>query len=213
MPKQIYALEPGGPKRLEVSWKAMWKDFTVKVDDRVVGVASGQKQLKDGQQFRLKDGSTLSFKLRNKVSGVDLEILHDGQPLPGSPADPATRLKNAYNMAFFIAGLNTILGMAAVLFQVPFLQTLGIGFPSIIFGAVFLVLGFFVKGKSQLALILAVVVFALDGILGLIFTVMGGVTPSAGGLLARIFLIIPMIQGVPAIRILKQRVEKASVEG
>ncbi len=210
MQKMTYALEPGGPKRLEVSWKAMWKDFTVKVDDRVVGTVSGHKQLREGKQFRLKDGSTLSFKLRNKLSGVELEILHDGQPLPGTSADPATRLKNAYGVVFFVAVLNTFLGMSAVLFEIPLLQTLGVGFPSAIFGLVFLVLGFFVKGKSQLALVLAVVVFVVDGILSIVFATMAGVTPSAGGILARIFLIVPMIQGIPAIRTLKQREAKAT---
>lgn len=205
MQKLTYALERGGPKRLEVSWKAMWKDFTVKVDDRVVGTVSDPKQLREGKQFKLKDGSKLSVRLRNKFSGVDLEILRDGQPLPGTSADPAARHRNAYGVVFFIAVLNTLLGMSAVLFQLPFLETLGVGFPSAIFGLVFLILGFFVKGKSQLALILAIVVFVVDGILGIVFATTAGVTPSSGGILARILLIIPMIQGIPAIRALKQR--------
>jgi len=206
-----YALEPGGPKRLEVSWKAMWKDFTVKVDDRVVGVVSDPKQLREGKQFKLKDGSTLSVRLRNTLSGVDLEILRDGQPLPGTSADPATRHKAAYGVIFFVAVLNTFLGMSAVLFQIPFLLTLGVGFSSAIFGLVFLLLGFLVKRKSQLALILAIAVFVVDGILGIVFATMAGVTPSAGGLLARILLIIPMIQGIPAIRALKQRTDATSI--
>jgi len=38
--------------------------------------------------------------------------------------------------------------------------------------------------------------------LGFVFMTMEGVTPSPGGLLARILLVIPMIQGIPAIRAL-----------
>lgn len=205
MQKMTYALEPGGPKRLEVSWNAMWKDFTVKVDDRVVGRASGPKELREGKKFRLKDGSTLNIRLRNKLSGVELEILRDGQPLPGTSADPETRLKNAFGIVFFISVLNTVLGMASVLFPASFWQTVGIGVPSIVFGLVFLVLGLLVKRKSQVALWVAIAVFALDGILGFVFMMTEGVTPGAGGLLARILLVIPMIQGVPAIRALKQR--------
>jgi hypothetical protein len=211
MQKLTYALEPGGPKRLEVSWNAMWKEFTVRVDDRVVGRVSGQKELREGKQFRLKDRSTLSVRLQNKLTGVELEILHDGQPLPGTSADPATRLKNAYGIVFFVAGLNIVLGSVAVLFEAPFLQALGIGFYSILFGLVFLVLGFFVKRKFQFALLLAIVVFALDSILGVIFAMTSGVTPSAGGLLARILLIIPMIQGIPAMCALKQHAEESSL--
>ena len=211
MQKLTYALEPNGPKRLEVSWKAMWKAFTVKVDDRVVGRASGQKELREGKRFRLKDGSYLSVKLVNKLTGVDLEILHDGQPLPGTSADPATRLKNAYRTVFLVAGLNTVLGLVAVLLEAPFLQALGIGFYSILFGLVFVVLGFLVRKGSQFALILAIAIFALDGILGFVLMSAEGVTPSPGGLLGRILLMITMIQWISAIRALKQRVEEPSL--
>ena len=212
MQKLTYALEPNGPKRLEVSWKAMWKEFKVKVDDRVVGRASGQKELREGKRFRLKDGSYLSVKLVNKLTGVDLEILHDGQPLPGTSADPATRLKNAYRTVFLVAGLNTVLGLVAVLLEAPFLQALGIGFYSILFGLIFLVLGVYVKRKSRLALILSVVIFALDSVLGIILTTASGLTPSPGGLLARILLMIPMVQGIQAIRTLKRRAEEPSAK-
>ena len=211
MQKLTYALEPNGPKRLEVSWKAMWKEFTVKVDDRVVGRASGQKELREGKRFRLKDGSHLSVKLINKLTGVELEILHDGQPLPGTSADPAARLKNAYRTVFLVAGLNVVLGLVAVLVEAPFLQALGVGFYSIIFGLVLLVLGFFVKRQSQVALILAIAIFALDGILGFVLMSAEGVVLSPGGLLGRILLLLPMVQGIPGIRALKQRAEEPSV--
>ena len=205
MPKQTYAVEPGGPKQLEISWKGMWKDFTVKFNDQVLGTLSGQKELKAGRQFALPDGSTLSVQLVQKFSSAELQVLRNGQPLPGSSSDPESRLKNAYGIVFFVAGLNIVLGLIATLFRVEFLQAIGIGFFSIIFGLVFLVLGFFVKKRSLIALILAIVVFALDGILGLVLSVMAGVEPGIGGLFARVILIIPMIQGVPAIRDLRRR--------
>ena len=84
------------------------------------------------------------------------------------------------------------------------LQAIGIGFFSIIFGLVFLTLGVFVKRMSPTALIIAIVIFALDAIFGLVLSVMAGINPNIGGLLARVFFIIPMIKGVPAIRTLKQ---------
>jgi len=205
MPKQMYALEPGGPKQLEISWKGMWKDFTVKLDDQVIGGLSGQKELKAGKQFTLPDGSTLSTQLVQKMSSAELQVLRNGQPLPGSSSDPESRLKNAYGMVFFVAGLNIVLGLIAVLFKVEFLQAIGIGLFSIFFGLVFLVLGFFVKKRSLIALIFAIVIFALDGILGLVLSVMAGVEPGVAGLIARVFLIIPMVQGIPAIRELRQR--------
>jgi glucose dehydrogenase len=97
--------------------------------------------------------------------------------------------------------LNLFLGLIAWLFQVEFLQDIGIGFYSIIFGLVFLVLGFFVKRRSAVALILAIAIFALDALLGLL----AGGASYATGLVVRVILIIPMVQGVGAIRALKQR--------
>jgi len=201
----MYALEPGGPKQLEISWKGAWKDITIKFDDQVIGTLSGQKELKVGQQFTLPDGSALSVQLVQKLFSVELQVLRNGQPLPGSSSDPESRLKNAYGMVFFVAGLNLVLGVLAMLFQIEFLQALGIGLFSIIFGVVFLLLGFFVRRRSSIALILAIAIFALDGILGLVSSATNGVDPGVGGLLARVILIIPMIQGVPAIRDLRRR--------
>ncbi|MGC9396952.1 MAG: hypothetical protein ACP5J4_19070 [Anaerolineae bacterium] len=205
MAKLTYALEPGEPKRLELSWRGMYKDFTVKLDDEVVGELSGQKELKAERQFALPDGSSLSVQLVQKFSGAELQVLHDGKPLLGSSSDPESRLRNAYGMVFFVAGLNIVLGLIATLFQIEFLQSIGIGFFSIIFGLVFLVLGFLVRKSSMIALILTIGIFALDGILGVVFSVMAGVAPGVSGLLARVFMIIPMIQGIPAIRDLRRR--------
>jgi lipopolysaccharide export LptBFGC system permease protein LptF len=190
---------------LEVSWKAFWKDVTVTADGGVLGVIPNQKALTAGQEFHLPDGATLKVQLVNKVISVELQVLRNGQPLPGSASDPQTRLKTAYGVVYFVAGLNLVLGILSVLFSVQLLREMGIGFGSIIFGLVFLILGFFVQRKSNVALILAIVILILDALLGLYLSVSRGYTPSIGGILVRIVLIIPMIQGVGAINQLKRQ--------
>jgi hypothetical protein len=205
MPKQSFALETGGEKRLEISWKGIYKDITVLLDGNSVGIIPDQKALSAGQEFRLIDGSTIKVQLVKTFMSTDLRVLRNGQPVPGSASDPQTKLKNAYIMVYFIAGLNLVLGITSFLFNVEFLQQIGIGFGSILFGLVFLVLGFFVQQKSTVALILAMVVFALDGILGVFLATSQGYNPGAGGIIARIFLIIPMFQGIGAIKALKDK--------
>lgn len=207
MPKLSFALEEDGEKRLEVSWKGLYKDVTVSLDGNSVGVIPDQKALSAGQEFRLFDGSTLKVQLVNKFMATELQVLRNGQPLPGSSSDPQARLKNAYYMVYFVAGLNLVLGFVSFLFNVELLQQIGIGLGSVIFGLVFLALGFFVQRKSIVALILAIVIFALDGILGIVFAAFQGSNPGSGGLIARIFLIIPMVQGVGAIKALKAKDE------
>jgi len=205
MPKQAYAFEPGGEKRLEISWKAMWKETTVTLDGTVLGVIPDVKALRTGQEFRLVDGSILKVQLVQGAFNTELRVLRSGKPLPGTASDPAARLKGAYGVLFFIAGANIILGLAAAVFQIEFLLQIGLGISSIIFGLIFLVLGFFTRRKSSLALILAIILFALDAILGVVFSVSQGYTPNTGGILVRIALLIPMIQGVGAIKALKQK--------
>lgn len=205
MPKQRFALEEGGEKRLEVSWKGLYKDVTVSLDGNPIGVVPNKKALSAGQAFSLPDGSTIKIQLVRKLMSTELQVLRNGEPLPGSSSDPQTRFKTAYGMVYFVAGLNLVLGLVSFLFNVEFLQQIGIGFGSIIFGLVFLALGFFVQRKSTVALILAIVIFALDGILGIVFAASQGYNPGTGGILVRIFLLIPMVQGVGAIKALKSR--------
>ena len=206
MAKQSYALEVGGPKRLEISWKGAWKNTTIQLDGNVIGVVDGQKKLSAGQEYLLPDGTGLKVQLVKKFLGVELQVLREGEPLPGSASDPETRIKTAYGIIFFVAGLNLVLGILAVALQVEFLQTLGLGFYSIIFGMAFLVAGFFVKRRSLAALVVAIVILALDGIVGIIGTIAMDLSPSVSGLVMRVFLLIPMIQGISGIRAVKKRV-------
>lgn len=124
----------------------------------------------------------------------------NGQPLPGSASNPQTRLKIAYGIVYFIAGLNLAFGLASFLFNIELLRHLGIGLGSTLFGLVFLALGFFVQRGSRVALILAIAIFALDGLLGIYLSISQGNDPGGAGIVARIFLLIPMIQGVGAIQ-------------
>ncbi len=210
MATQSYALEAGGPKRLEVAWKAMYKDLTITLDGAVVGTVPDQKALVQGQEFRLLDGSTLKIKLAQKLYSTELQVLRNGQPLPGSMSDPQTKLKNAYTVVYFVAGLNLLLGILTWAFKIQFLQEIGIGFASILYGLVVLGLGYFVQRKSTFALIVAITLMAIDAFAGLVFAAMSGSGSSVGGLFARIIIMIPMIQGLAAIKALKAQAKGAT---
>jgi len=201
MPKQLYALEPNGPKRLEVSWRGLWKDFTVKLDGQVVGVLPNQKALKEGGDFPLPDGSRLTARLKTGLQ-TELRIEHDGRPLPGSDADPKMRLKLATGVVYFVGGLNVVVGLLAWLAQVEFLLELGIGWTSAAFGALFLALGFFVNRRSRVALAIAVALFIADGVITLVAAaaLTGRVTVPA--VFMRVVLLLPMLQGFGAMKAL-----------
>ena len=83
------------------------------------------------------------------------------------------------------------------------MQALGAGWYTLIFGMVFIFLGIFTWRRSQMALVIAIVLFALDGFLSFIAMAQNG-SFAFGGLIVRVFLIIPLVQGIGAIGQLKK---------
>ena len=205
MTKQSYSFEPGGPKRLELSWKGFYKNMTLKLDGMQIGEVPDSKTLAAGQEFRLVDGSIIKVQMVSNLAGTEIQVLRNGQPLPGSASNPETRIKTAVGIIFFIAGLNILIGLIATFASSDILDQIGVSWINLIFGAFFLVMGFLVRKHSKVALIISIVVFALDAVLGIIGSILAGVTPSIFGLLMRVILIIPMIQAVGAITQLKQK--------
>lgn len=204
MPKQSFPLKPGSEEKVELEWKGGWKGFTVRAEGRELGQMNGQKELSAGGRYSLSDGSVLEVKLARSALTPELQVLRDGVPLPGTASDPATRVKTAAGIAFFIAGLNIVLGLIAVLGDIQFLQNAGLGYPSLVFGAVFLGLALGIKKASIVALIAAIVVFAADGILGLILTIEAGGRPAVGGIVFRVFLLLPLIRAVSSVKAVRE---------
>jgi hypothetical protein len=163
MPRLKYALERGGDKSLEISWKGRWKTTEVRLQGKLIGAIPNQKELRAGQILQLPDGTSLKVQLVRS----ELRVLRNDKPLPGSISDPATRLALSFNIIYFIAGLNIVLGFIALGFRVDFLQTLGFGAVSVAIGFMFLVLGFFTQRRSLIALIVAIAIYGLDCTLAL----------------------------------------------
>ena len=161
MPKRKYALERGGDKSLEISWKGQWKNTEVRLNGDLIGAIPNQKELRTGQLFQLPDGTALRVQLVNN----GLRVLRNDKPLPGSSSDPVARLAQSFGIIYFIAGLNIVLGSIASIFQVEFLQTLGFGIISVAIGFIFLVLGFFTQRRSLIALIIALIIYCLELVL------------------------------------------------
>lgn len=204
MPSKQYALEPNHPKRLSISWKGNWNPVTISVDGVPVGVIETKKELQVGRSLSLPDGSTLEVRLQQVVFAAELHLLRNGHPIPGSDSDPQTRLAVAYGVIFFVAGLSAVIGIVTEVFQIDFLMRLGFGAVSLLGAAIYGILGFFVRRRSLVALIIAITLFGLDGIMAFIIAAEQGGNPPVGALVARILLGIPMIRGIPAIQALKR---------
>jgi hypothetical protein len=204
MPQKKFSLEAGGPQRLEVSWRGGFKDLSISLDGQSVASFEGAKGLKDPQRVSLPDGSTLEVQVASVFVIPELRLTRDGEPIPGSASDPATRHAGAWGMVLAVAILNLAIGLLVELFDVTFLRAIGAGWGSVLSGLVYGVLAFFVRGKSLVALGLAVGLFVLDGIFVLVAGAQGPGNPPVGSLVARVFFLIPMVRGFAAIRELDQ---------
>ncbi|MFY2563123.1 hypothetical protein ACN469_36345 [Corallococcus terminator] len=202
------ALEAGGPQRLELSWGLFWKKFTVTLDGKVVGTTDGgQSELKKGVDFRLPDGSTLNVQIQSGVLQVDLAVKRDGVPLPGSSTDPEQRIKSAAYLLYFLAGLNTLVGVIALVIPNEALEALGMGIGSVLFGAVTAVLGFFTYRGTRVAPILAIVLYVGDTLITLMDTVGQGGRPQVFGLIIRVYIVIMLVKAVQAVNELRRQNE------
>src|SRR5258706_7383481 len=200
MPKRIFALEKDGPKRLELSWGGFWKNFTVKLDGEIVLTAGGSAELKAGRTARLPDGSALEVRLNTGIGNQGLEVTRDGRPLPGSATDPEAQVKLAGGIVYFLAGLNLLIGVIAFAFDVRFLKE-NFGYGPLIVAALFGVLGYLTMKRSLAALIAAIAIYGLDGIvtLAMQFSAAGsGRSPNVGFIFMRVIFIMAMIRGARA---------------
>jgi len=197
-----FALEPGGGERLLVSWGGGFKDLELSFDGQPLASFADPKQLKEPQAVSLPDGSTLDVQVASPFLFPELRLSRDGEPLPGSSGDPQVRHAAAWQVVAFVAVLNVVVGLLVEATGADFLRSIGAGWPSVISGLVYGVLAWFVRARSLVALAIAVALFVLDGVLVMMTAAQATGTPPVGGLVARAFLLIPMLRGFEALRAL-----------
>ena len=212
MPTKRYSLRRGEPPRLEIRWTQWgrwWKDLTVRLDGAEVGTVATGKELQAGASFALPDGSNLQVRQAWRYLALELQVLRDGRPVPGSATDPAAQVRRAAQCVFAIAGMSIVLGLLAEGLHWEAMRAFGVGYASAVYGSIFLVLGCFVWRGSFAALLTAVILQALDGVVALAASPTTGRPPS--GLILRVFFLMVMIRGLGAIRALKREEAEGGV--
>jgi hypothetical protein len=195
MPTRKLALEREGPKRLELSWGAFYKNFQAKLDGAVLNRdVPSKEELRGGLNLTLQDGSILFVQLReNPFAGAGLFLSRDGLPLPGSAGDPAQQINQAAYLLYFLAAINAGVGIIAELLKIEAMQNLGLGYGSMLQGFVYGLLGFFTLKRSFVALAIAIAIYLADGIFTMVMS--GG----AGGIVVRIFFTVVLVRGASAL--------------
>ncbi len=218
-----FALEPGGPKRLEITSGAFWTNVNIRLDDVLVGQIPSKSELIEGRSFPLSDGSELHVKLAQSFGSVELQVTRNGKPLPGSTSDPATRVATAGYIIYFIAALNAFVGIPGLIFSgasggvmrfgaalARLFEQIGFSWINLVEGAVFALLGFLTLRRSKPALIAAIGLFVVDGVFNFAGGLDGKGDPPVGLMFVRVILGLAMIRGVPAIDELKKADDEAA---
>ncbi len=174
--------------------------MTITHDGTVIGQIPNAKELKKGQTFPLSNGRALLVQLKQEGFNPVLEVLLDGQPVPGSGTHPLEQVKTAENVLWFIAGFNILLGLLTELAQLEFLSALGLGWGAVLIGAVYVLLGFLVKKKQSLGALYAAIGFlVLDMGLTVVHATETGANPISGLILKFIFL-TKLFSGIKALK-------------
>jgi len=143
MPRRSYALARGESKRLKVQWDRYGRT-RVFLDSNELAPASSSPP-----RYRLPDGSVLALH----VDEGGLDILRDGERLPGSRFDPQHQLFVAVSVLLAVAVLHFVVQW------IPLKQWLPRDFPlndywgwAPAVGLAYLVLGFLLYYRSRAAL-------------------------------------------------------------
>jgi hypothetical protein len=212
MPRKRYTLESDGPRRLEVAWQNRWKNMTIHLDGELLGTIPTRQDLLLGREYTLSDGSILQVKLVKRSIDNELHILRDGRPVPGSYTDPVARYRLAYGILLGLTAVYLGVGVVSVLTHSAFLQGIGVGSSAVLLGSVFATLAYFVKRRSAVAMGAAAVVLLTDALLSFAILIIGGRTPGLLGLVIRLTLAFPMLDGMEAIRELRAEEKRQEEE-
>jgi hypothetical protein len=186
MGRRRYALERGGPKRLELRWRRGLRDFEVVLDGNAWRVVD-REALDAGATLTPPDGSSLrvqrvrrrwwSIALRN-----ELLVERDGVAVPGSDGDPRVIARGAASLVGLFGVLN--LGFAG-LFSLFTRSGNGLGFA--LEGLVLCVLAVLAALGRRLPIALAAGFLAVDTLLPVLAL---GMTPNPLGLAIRALVVV-----------------------
>lgn len=125
----------------------------------------------------------------NDYNDHDDQEMMDGQYV--------SEFKAAYGILYFLAVLNPVLGLIVVFAGVEFLQEVGIGWYDIALGVALGALGAAAHmTKSIIPVVLGIVLFGGEFLLGAAFMLSEGETPPIGGVIFRGFLVYTMAKPV-----------------
>jgi|GEM_PF-4239972 len=208
MKTRYYAAALGELKRLVVTHGWGFKNLSIEFDGHLVMAEADPEKLKTPHTVPLPDGRKLTVysKMNWPVLRRELYLEVDGKAVFGSTGHSWSRVKEAYQILYFIAAVHLVIGLFVVWLQSSSIRSVVVEWgPSwfyFLMGIVFGLLGFFVKARQTLALGFALVAWGLNVLLTVFvpFFAQEVQFESPTVYFLRIYLFMGLLQGFFALR-------------
>lgn len=205
MPTKTFYLDEARTDAITASWDFFYRNFNVRYADTALTATDPEAKISKGREYRLPNGRIFSAQLRQNTYPQELELLIDGQPVPGSGTHPHERIKQAWYILLVLGVLNIGLGLFTEIGQVAALQELGLGWGSLVEGVAFVALGWLGHFRRSVpAFTIAFILLVLDGIMSIGSAIASSHSPALGGLFMRLFFCLVVFRGIKAARQLRE---------
>jgi len=203
MPSKKFVLDKKNNEDLEIKWKWNFQEIMVYYGIKKLWIINKKEELKNWKSFELESGSILKIRIINYLWFIpELEIFLDWEILPGSPTDPILQIDQVFWLIAVIGWLNILLGILWS-FGIDVLSTLQVGFISIIYGWLLLILDFWFKKKCKIYLWMIVVLWLLE-LIYWGYLIINGVNISIGWLIIKVVILVFMLRWFSAIKNIKR---------
>jgi len=164
MRHKSYFLNTEKKEKLDLYWEGSYKNFTLKLDNKELGVFTNKNELRKGRSFDIGYNNKLEIRLVMQPVFIHcIEILFNDKPVPGTMTDPKRQLAGIFNFILFIAVLSILAGLARFLVEIKAFEDHGIGLNSIVYGLLFMMMALILKKRESMFALLAVIsLLALD---------------------------------------------------
>lgn len=205
MPTKTFYLDDARTEPLIADWGLFYRNFTVRYAGTALAPTNPEATIAQGRQYHLPNGRVFSAQLKQNTYPQELELLIDGQPVPGSGTHPVERVKQAWYLLLTLGILNIALGLVAEFGHVEILLQFGAGWGSVVEGIAYVALGYFGYFRNFVpAFTIALVLLVLDTVLSVSTAIATNHSPALGGLFMRAFFCLVVFRAIKAARQLRQ---------
>lgn len=213
--------------KLRLSWGTFWSDMQVSINEKEIGAIPTRKELNEGRDFILEDGSKLTIKRYSSwyQRRSELHVLLNDKPVKGSMADPYTRIRRIVYFMLIIGAISIISGLSnlslAGLKEFDIDSTHGavyaamkpLAYVSLCIGTGFVLLALIVRRGSLYGMYAAMALLVISISLRIYISIQVGQAFASPAFLLRLGYLVILWKGAEAVKAIKaeQAVETGAV--